>query len=176
MRVPLTMPLLGLILAACMSDPYAPVNASIDPADISAKSPDNRYTVTYRGSPDASVTDVYDLALLRASTITLQKGGDWFEIVSEYSRTDRRPDSAFQEDPFARRVQQTANCGVLGCTTSAQPEAGSSDIEALQERRAFVTQSFEIVVHEGAVPVGTANAYDAVETSDRVRAKYVPDP
>ena len=163
---------LGVLMAACVSEPEPTFRTGpADPAATSERTPDNRYTVTYRGAPDTPATDVYDLALLRAATITLQKGGDWFEIVTDYSRTDTRKDTAFQADPFARRVQQTANCGVLGCPTSATPELGSDDIEREREGRPFVTQSLEIIVHDGPMPAD-ADGYDAVTTSESIRARY----
>ncbi|MEO1474946.1 MAG: hypothetical protein AAFS13_01075 [Pseudomonadota bacterium] len=163
-----------LALAACVSQDLTPFPADNNPASVSERSEDDKYTVVYRGSPDMPASEVLDLALLRASAITLQKGGDWFEIVTDYSRTDTRKQTAFQADPFARRVQQTANCGVLGCTTSATPEEGSGDIERIRESRPFITQSLEILVHYGAMPVG-ADGYDAVATSESVRAQYQRD-
>ncbi|MEL7453342.1 MAG: hypothetical protein AAGJ50_08245, partial [Pseudomonadota bacterium] len=127
---------------------------------------------TYRGAPNANASEVRDLALLRASSITLQKGGDWFEVLTEYSRTEQRTETAFQRDPFANRIAQTADCGVLGCTTSVRPEAGLNDIEGQKTSEPSITQSFEIMVHSGTPPIGNANAYDAVETSEALRARY----
>ncbi|MEM7660858.1 MAG: hypothetical protein AAF292_01310 [Pseudomonadota bacterium] len=174
MRPQLALTAAALILSACVSQDITPFPAAYDPAAASERSPDDRYTVVYRGSPDMPASEVLDLALLRASTITLQKEGDWFEVVTDYSRTDTRKETAFQADPFARRVQQTANCGVLGCTTSATPVEGSGDIERIRESRPFVTQSLEIVVHYGEMPVG-ADGYDAVATSESIRARYQRD-
>lgn len=171
MRTHLALAAAMLALTACVSQDVTPFPATYDPAAASERAPDDRYTVVYSGSPNAPTSEVYDLALLRASTITLQKGGDWFEVVTDYTHTGTRKETAFQADPFARRVQQTANCGVLGCPTSATPEEGSRDIERVRENQPFVTQSLEIIVHYGEMPFGT-DGYDAVSTSDRIRAKY----
>ncbi|MEM9669401.1 MAG: hypothetical protein AAF950_10795 [Pseudomonadota bacterium] len=160
-----------LAMTACVSEDLTPFPTQPDPSAVAERSPDDKYTVVYRGAPDMPASQVFDLALLRASTITLQKGGDWFEIVTDYSRTETRKQTAFQADPFAQRVQQTANCGVLGCTTSATPEPGSNDIERVRESQPFVTQSLEILVHYGTMPL-SADGYEAVATSERIRTQY----
>ncbi|MEM6412101.1 MAG: hypothetical protein AAF683_11265 [Pseudomonadota bacterium] len=174
MRPHLAVAAAAFALSACVSQDLTPFPANYDAVSASERAPDDRYTVVYRGSPDMPASEVLDLALLRASAITLQKDGDWFEVVTDYSRTDTRKQTAFQADPFARRVQQTANCGVLGCTTSATPEEGSGDIERVRESQPFVTQSLEIIVHYGDMPVGT-DGYDAVATSESIRARYQKD-
>ncbi|MEO0883406.1 MAG: hypothetical protein AAFY34_11875 [Pseudomonadota bacterium] len=174
MRLHLALAAAAVALSACVSQDVTPFPTAYDPEATSERAPDDRYTVVYRGAPNAPASEVFDLALLRASTITLQKGGDWFEVVTDYTHTGTRKETAFQADPFARRVQQTANCGVLGCTTSATPVPGSGDIERVRESRPFVTQSLEIVVHYGEMPFGT-DGYDAVSTSDRIRARYQRD-
>ena len=160
-------------LAGCLADPYAaPPVAASEAADPSARAPDDRYSVIYRGSPGQSAEDVYDRALLRAATVTLQKGGGWFEVVTDYARTATEPRTSFERDPFGQRVAQTADCGLLGCTTSARPEPGVTDIERPENLRPVVTQSLEIIVHYDAMPSNAENAYDAVALSDAVRAKY----
>lgn len=165
------------LLAACVSDPYAAPLQPVDPSasDVSERSEDNRYTVVYRGSPNTSTSRVYDLALLRAATITLQKEGTWFEILTDYARAETERETVFQQNPLGRSIEQTADCGVLGCTTSARPEPGYPDLEGQSETRAFLTQKFEILVHYDAYNPSTANAYDAVALSDQIRARYAAE-
>lgn len=158
------------LLAACAADPYATPPPA--PLERTAEPADGRYTVTYRGAPDATPTKVRELALLRAATVTLQKGGDWFEIMTEYSRLQKESKSSFEQDPFGERTATRAECGVLGCPSNARPSVGQSDVDPATRTRTTPIQSFEIVVHSGERPRGRENTYDAVELSNELRARY----
>lgn len=160
----------GLLLGACAGLAYdvpepGPVTAREEPAD-------GRYTVTYRGSPTATVAQVRDLALLRAATITLQKGGDWFEVVTDYTRTETQRQSLYQQDPFGERAETRAACGVLGCPSNARPDVGQGDVDPASQQRSFKVQSFEIEVHSGEMPVSAGETYDALVLSNELRERY----
>lgn len=170
-KSPLLATLVGVLLfGACTGLAYdvpdpGPVTAREEPAD-------GRYTVTYRGSPSATVAQVRDLALLRAATITLQKGGDWFEVVTDYSRTETQQQSIYQQDPFGERADTRAECGVLGCPSNARPEVGQSDVDPASRQRSFKVQSFEIIVHSGEMPLSGGETYDALVLSNELRERY----
>jgi len=166
----LTVP--ALTLVSCSSDPYnipdpGPVTALEEPED-------RRYTVTYRGAPTSSVERVRDLALLRAATITLQKGGTWFEIITDYSRIEDRDPTRFQKDPFRESGTLQNNCGVLGCPSDARPDdiLGQRDRDVNASSRTNIIQSFEIIVNNGERPFTKENTYDALEVSDEMRRRY----
>jgi hypothetical protein len=163
--------MLPLLASACTSNPYnipdpGPVTAIEEPAD-------GKYTVTYRGAPGATVQKVRDLALLRASQITLQKGGNWFEIVTDYSRTQDEAKSAFELDPFSEIGDSQGDCGVLGCPSRARPDAlGQRDIDPKATKQSYSIQSFEIIVNTGERPFYKENTYSALEISEEMRKKY----
>lgn len=163
--------LIALVLPACTNVPYdvpdpGPVTAVEEPSD-------GRYTVTYRGAPSSSPSRVRDLALLRAATITLQKGGDWFEVVTDYSRQQTERQSRFEQDPFGERQDVRSECGVLGCPSNARPDVGQRDVDPASTQRSFVVQSFEIIVHEGELPLNAAeDSYDALALSNQLRQRY----
>lgn len=159
-------------LSGCLSDPYnvpdpGPVATLEEPSD-------GRYTVTYRGAPSASAEKVRDLALLRAASITLQKGGTWFEVVTEYSRVQEETKTQFQLDPFNENQSVRKECGVLGCPSTARPDEliAPRDKDPKAARKSFPTQSFEIVVHSGERPQYKENTYDAVQVSEEMRQRY----
>jgi len=161
-----------LLLASCISDPYnvpdpGPVTALEEPED-------RRYTVTYRGNSFSSAERVRDLALLRAATITLQKGGTWFEVVTDYSRIEDTQPTQFEQDPFRESGALQNNCGVLGCPSDARPDdiLGQRDRDAEDRNRTNVIQSFEIIVNSGERPFTKENSYDALEVSDEMRRRY----
>lgn len=162
---------IGLLVAACSSNPYnipdpGPVTASSEPSD-------GKYTVTYRGAPSSSAEKVRDLALLRAATITLQKNGDWFEIITDYARQQDERKSDFELDPFAEAGDSLGDCGVLGCPSRAKPDTpGRRDVDPASTKRSFSIQSFEIIVHKGQVPFANRKAYDALQVSEEMREKY----
>lgn len=146
-----------------------------DPGPVTAieEPEDRRYTVTYRGTSNASSEKVRDLALLRAATITLQKGGDWFEIVTDYSRIQNESRSRFERDPFSEAGELQGDCGVLGCPSRARPDRlGRPDIDPDSLERSYVIQSFEIIVNSGERPVWKESTYDAVEISSIMRTRY----
>ena len=172
MRILLPLILAPLALGGCASDfliPDAPRGQAVN-----AKSEDGRYTVVYRAAPGTTPSKTRDLALLRASTITLQKGGDWFEIVTEYAGTDKDRTTDFERDPFGNQVQLKGECGLLGCPSNSRPEPGFSDADRGRETRISPTHSFEIVVHQNPIPFDATDAYDAVRTSEDIRARYYP--
>lgn len=172
MRLLLPLMLAPLFLAGCASDflvPEAPQGRAIA---ASTEPDDGRYTVIYRGAVGSTAAKTRDLALLRAANITLQKGGDWFEIVTEYAGTDRERTSDFERDPFGNQVQLKGECGLLGCPSNARPQPGFSDADRGRETRISPTHSFEIIVQKNPIPFTATDAYDAVRTSEEVRARY----
>lgn len=172
---PVLMTIAGFcLLAACQSDPYSIPDPG--PATASAEPEDRRYTVTYRGNSKASAERVRDLALLRASTITLQKGGSWFEVVTEYARNQDERKTNFELDPFSEIGTSRGDCGVLGCPSRADPGAiGKRDRDPATFKRSFNSHAFEIIVNSGQRPVYKENTYDALEVSDELRRKYATD-
>ena len=161
------------LLAGCLS---APAYDTPDPGPITAleEPEDGRYTITYRGAPNFSTAKVRDLALLRAATITLQKGGDWFEVITDYSRTENDKQTRFQQDPFGQSTQSQVNCGVLGCPSTARPDEilGQQDIDPKAQARSYTIQSFEIIVNTGERPAWKENTYNALQISDEMRQRY----
>ena len=160
------------LAAGCASDPYNIPDPG--PAEAQAEPDDGRYSVTYRGAPTASPQRVRDLALLRAATITIQKGGTWFEIVTDYSRVENSRLSSFELDPFREAGEARNNCGVLGCPSTTRPDEilGQRDIDPDEIKRTNIIQSFEIIVNTGERPFGKQNTYDAIEVSDEMRTRY----
>ena len=132
------------------------------------------YSVTYRGAPSSSAERVRDLALLRAATITLQKGGTWFEVVTDYSRIETREKTRFERDPFREAGEARNNCGVLGCPSRTRPNEilGQRDFDPADNVRSNIIQSFEIIVNTGQRPFGRENTYDALEISNEMRSRY----
>lgn len=146
-----------------------------DPGPVTAieEPEDRRYSITYRGTSTASSEKVRDLALLRAATVTLQKGGDWFEIVTDYSRLQNETQSRFERDPFSESGDLQGDCGVLGCPSRARPDRlGQPDVDPESLKRSYIIQSFEIIVNSGERPVWKENTYDAVEISTLMRSRY----
>ena len=75
-----------VLLAACASHtPYGPARSDGAAGYASQKIEQGRYRVSYT-DPDAGRS--HDMALLRAAEITLQEGGDWFEVTGGYTDQD----------------------------------------------------------------------------------------
>jgi len=81
----------ALALTACASlQPYGPAGSASAQGFSEQRIEADRYRVTYRGV--GAPGPVADLALRRAAELTLNEGGDWFEVTQRY--VDGRPDSA----------------------------------------------------------------------------------
>ena len=81
----------ALSLAACASlQPYGPQTAPGAQGFAEQRIESDRYRVTYNGV--GAPGPVADLALRRAAELTLQSGGDWFEVTQRY--IDGRLDSS----------------------------------------------------------------------------------
>lgn len=87
----ITLSAAALLLGACANlAAYGPQTSSAGQGFSEQRIESDRYRVTYRGV--GAPGPVADLALLRAADLTLQEGGDWFEVTQRY--IDGRPDSA----------------------------------------------------------------------------------
>jgi len=76
-------------LTACVSAPtvYAPANGT-DRGFSERQIEMDRFRIRFDGGADVSFEELEDLALRRAADLTLERGGDWFEIVSRSSDGD----------------------------------------------------------------------------------------
>lgn len=83
--------LLASALSACASAPstYAPAgegNRGFSERRIES----DRIRVRYEGGADISMEEAEDFALRRAAELTLDQGGDWFELVNRTLEGDER--------------------------------------------------------------------------------------
>ncbi|PIW27346.1 MAG: hypothetical protein COW29_11485 [Rhodobacterales bacterium CG15_BIG_FIL_POST_REV_8_21_14_020_59_13] len=76
-------------VTACASGPtvYAPANGS-DRGYSERQIESDRFRIRFDGGSDVSFEELENLALRRAANLTLERGGDWFEIVSRSSEGD----------------------------------------------------------------------------------------
>lgn len=75
-----------VVVAACASAPvYGPADRSGAYGYASQKIEDNRFSVSYT---DRSPAQARDNALVRAAEVTLENGGDWFEVTGGYGEVD----------------------------------------------------------------------------------------
>lgn len=129
----------------------------------------DRYRVTYTGDERQTAAEVRDLATLRAAELTMEKGGDWFEVVSDETNQDVEITDRLGSRGYATRPGYTRSCGLLGCTTRAYPVRvidGGRDTEA----ESIYDHSIEIVIHEGEKPADNNRAYNAAQVAANLRA------
>ncbi|MEZ5997968.1 MAG: hypothetical protein R3B98_04680 [Hyphomonas sp.] len=129
----------------------------------------DRYRVSYTGGPHQGAAEVQNLALLRAAELTMEKGGDWFEVVSGETGEDVSVKERFAGTGYTTGTALRRSCGLLGCTTSAYPVTVASD-EFSKEEETVYDHELEIIIHQGNKPAGDTRAYDAPETAANLRA------
>lgn len=136
-------------VAACASSPtiYGPANGS-DRGYSERQIEADRFRIRFDGGSDVSFEELENLALRRAAELTLERGGDWFEIVSRASDGD-------DERPV--RVG-----GSVGQTFGSRRYSGSSMGLGLQfdPGAGNKTIFIEILIRSGSRS-GIPEAYDA---------------
>ncbi|MEZ5939011.1 MAG: hypothetical protein R3C52_12475 [Hyphomonadaceae bacterium] len=157
-------------LAACASSPsYRPAATDASSGYAETKIENDRFRVTYRGKPNMSVKTVQDYALMRAAELTLQEGGEWFEVVSRNTEADKKTRTSIDTD-FGPDYTVTRSCGLLGCTARATPVLAKTET-ATRETTTLFEHTMEIRIGEGDTLAGGASHYNARETLKNLRAK-----
>jgi hypothetical protein len=167
---PLAVCALALALSACASaPPYQPAASSLASGYSDQRLASDRYRVRFTGTERMSAAEVQDYALLRAAQLTLENGHDWFEVVASDTVSDteerRSLDTGFGPD-----YRLTRSCGLLGCTTTAQPVLAPSRTETVESRTRF-EHVMEIRTGQGEPLAGNARTYDAAETFANLSAR-----
>jgi hypothetical protein len=129
----------------------------------------DRYRVSYTGDRHQTAAEVQNLALLRAAELTMEKGGDWFEVVSADTDKDVDVRERFAGRGYTTGTAYSRDCGLLGCTTRAHPVTVAHD-DYVAEEEIVYDHALEIVIHQGIKPAGKSNAYNAAETAANLRA------
>jgi hypothetical protein len=147
---------LALVVAACATAPttYAPSagsNRGYSERQIEA----DRFRIRFDGGADVSFRELEDLALRRAADLTLERGGDWFEIVSRSSDGDN-------DRPVRGSVGVGQSWGSRGYSGSSvgigiQLDPGAGD----------KTIFLEILIRSGERP-DSPDAYDARDVLRRL--------
>jgi hypothetical protein len=140
--------LLALGLVACAGDIYQPASSPRGVGWRETQIEPDRYRITFTSSSD--VATVQDLALLRASELTLNKGRTWFRVVSSdvVSEDMRRGGAVLM--PY-------------------RSFGGFLIIEEYRNGRIVAT--LEIVLGQGPKPEGDAHVYDAQMVANTIRAR-----
>jgi hypothetical protein len=160
----------SLTLAACATDPgYGPAATASASGYSEQMISKDRWRVNYRGTTRMTSADVQDHALMRAAEVTLQQGGQSFEIVDSDTDADakRRYSTETRYEPdigFARQ------CGLLGCTTRAVPVMTRTERETVEERTVY-EHSMEIVISNGAKQTQSSRTYDARDTFQTLKSR-----
>lgn len=130
---------------------------------------DNRYRVSFRGNTNTTDDEVKDMALLRASELTLLNNYDWFRIVVQETN-EQQSGTAQVGTALATPPTTYRSCGALGCTTTVVPGQATVLVDDGDGRSRYVT-TIEIVMGEGPVEDPTT-VYDASELRRALRARY----
>lgn len=136
------------LLAACTTHtPYGPARSDGAAGYASQKIEQGRYRVSYT---DKDAARSHDMALLRAAEITLQEGGDWFEITGGY--TDQDPGSSGPRSSVSVGGSRGSYGSGVGMGVGIGIPLGSSGAD--------VTTVIDIVTGKGEKP-DRPSVYDA---------------
>ncbi len=159
-----------LALAACASQtPYVPATGNSHGYSEQELTAD-RHRVTFTGNTSTSADQVQDFALLRAAELTVQKGNDWFEVVSRDQESETRGNGPSAGVTRSTVPTTETRCGLLGCTTRQSPAYTGMRMEApARERQRYVAR-MEIVMGQGE-PQDPNRVYNARELIESIRAR-----
>lgn len=170
-RLNLLIPLVVvLMLGACASSgpDYQPARNAGQPGYTEQQISANRYVVTFVAK-ESEAADARDLSLLRAAELTLQKGGDWFEVASREQRTDKAQHHTQVSTSWTRgQTESYTRCGLLNCSTSTYTRPSTVVEHHQPPARGRAVATVEFVIGQGNVPQGAAY-YDAAEVVDTLR-------
>lgn len=160
----------ALTLGACASAPPYALAPSANAAGYSEQQiEDDRWRVSYTGTTRMSAGEVQDFALMRAAQLTLERGGDWFEVVTSDTDADAKNRYSVETDYDTRYVVQRS-CGVLGCTERLVPVWMRTEHERVDERTVY-HHTMEIRLRSGEKTTGATDAYDAQDTFATLRSR-----
>lgn len=122
----------------------------------------DRYRVQFKAS-GRDVAKAQDYALLRAAELTLEKGYSTFEVVSRSADSLREKSEAVDYSPGPDYVV-TRSCGLLGCTSRAQPvgPARTRDPLPAQRNETMVTLEVQMSNKDAAVSPSLYSASQVV--------------
>lgn len=128
----------------------------------------NRYRIQYRMDDD-HVGRAQDYALLRAAELTMEKGYETFEVVGETTDVGSRRSSGSSVG-IERTTLVTRDCGLLGCTTTAQPVYGTNASFGTDYDAEETVVTVEIIM-SNLDPSASVRHYDASQVAANIRAR-----
>lgn len=159
-----------LVLGACASAPvYGPASSPDAIGYSDQRIEDDRWRVTYRGNARMSSGSVQDYALMRAAQVTLENGGDWFEVVTADTDADARRRYHTEID-YRTDYAVQRSCGPLGCTSRLVPVLARTERDVV-ETRTIYEHAIEFRLGTGEKRAGAPEIYDARDTFDTLRAR-----
>ena len=148
------------VLAACASTPDYRAAPNARASGYSETQVENdRYRVSYRLNRN-DAADAQTLALRRAAELTLERGYDTFELVSQ--ATDAETERSRAVAGSGRETVMQRNCGLLGCSTSVSRVPADPFHSDIERERGEVTVTLEIIMSDKDASV-SPSLYDASE-------------
>lgn len=148
------------LMAACASAPdYRAASNAIGPGYSETPIESDRYRLSYHLNRD-DAAKAQELALRRAAELTLEKGYDTFELVSQATDVQTERDRSVRGSGSDTVVQR--NCGLLGCSTSVARVPADPFYSDIERQRSEVTVTLEIIMSDKDASV-SPSLYDAAE-------------
>jgi hypothetical protein len=156
---------LALLSACATPTPYMAANPATGhrlEGYTEDKIEENRYRLTFGGNSQTDRQTVENYLLYRASELTLEKGYDWFTVVSRGVKEDKR--TSYDSDPaFSWRFYYGRAWSPWGLGYSTTTVSSYERYEA----------QAEIVMSKGTKPADNANAYSASEVKANLESKII---
>jgi hypothetical protein len=166
-RIFTAMAAMALLAACATATPYAPRGKGMYGfADQQIES--NRFTVTFRGNFVTSRDQVEEALLYRAAELTLQRGFDYFTVVTRGTERNARYFSTGGPSPFLYDTWYfSPRRGWLGAY-----DPFWNDPISFQEITNYESRA-EITLGKGAKPAGDAAAFDARAVEQNLAGRIV---
>jgi hypothetical protein len=161
-----------VILSGCATQtPYQPAEKRGAVGYTETQLTENRYRVTFTGNSLTPSETVKDYALLRAAELTLQHGGDWFEIAgNDIDKKVRSSTYVSGGVDFPATTQVYQRCGLVSCSSTVVSSPGHSfgaGIASTTTDEAYAS-AIEFVVGKYPMPKN-AESYDARQLASTLR-------
>ncbi|WP_339721103.1 hypothetical protein [uncultured Paraglaciecola sp.] len=127
---------------------------------------DTQHRIEFVGNRFTEASRIKDYAMLRAAELTIQKGYDWFTILT--SETDRETKTRSEMLVSGTASNQVVRqCGLLGCSSYVTPGYSGARLETYVVD-GKVSTSLQISMGKGEAP-DPSSAFNAKELATNMR-------
>jgi hypothetical protein len=171
----ITLPLSAiLLLAGCAAEsPYKPAARPDAVGYSDTKLANDHYRIVFKGTSATSADKTRDYALYRAAQLTLENGGDWFQVANKNTEESKRVVDSGPDFVSPPQTVVYQRCGLVTCQSVVSTTPGYVVDDGITTTTSQYTSQLDIVIGKYPKPDST-QAYDARELVANLKSTVAP--